>query len=325
MPRKNEQKPKKENETLAAIEKIARDIGKSPYHPSSMHDLVSQNFKELEDMFTRQGILPGLPTGFKLLDDVSGGLQNSQLVVVAGRPGMGKTSFAHNVAAFLSAELKVPVLVFSLEMTRGEVVMRMVSSEAKVDSRRMRSGYLGEHDWPKLTVAAGRLAESPIYVIDQPAVSSLSQIEECSREMKKIAGIKLIIVDYLQLVRLDPRRETRDQEISEITRSLKALAMELGVPVVLLSQLNRKLGDRHGRRPRLDDLRDSGAIEEDADFIMFIYRDELYNTSDDNPEKGVAEFIVGKHKNGPTGVIKVAFLDKFTVFENLARIDGSKH
>ena len=208
-------------------------------------------------------------------------------------------------------------------MTRGEVTTRMMSGEAKVDSRRMRTGYLGETDWPKLTMAAGRLVESPLYIIDQPAVSRLSQIEECSRDMKKLAGIKLIIIDYLQLMRPETRRETRDQEISEITRSLKALAMELGVPVILLSQLNRKVGDRPNRRPRLDDLRDSGAIEEDADFILFIYRDEYYNTSDDNPEKGTAEFIIGKHRSGPTGMIKLAFLDKFTCFINIARPQSS--
>jgi replicative DNA helicase len=196
----------------------------------------------------------------------------------------------------------------------------MLSSEARVDSQRLRKGFLGETDWPKLTTAAGRLSEAPLFIDDTPAITVL-EMKAKSRRLKADSGLGLIILDYLQLMRSGSFKDSREQEISEISRSLKALAKELNVPIVALSQLNRKVEDRTNRRPQMADLRESGAIEQDADVIAFIYRDEVYNKSDDNPEKGLAEVIIGKQRNGPTGMAKLAFLEKYTCFENLARAE----
>ena len=198
--------------------------------------------------------------------------------------------------------------------------MRMLASVAKVDSQKIRKGFLGETDWPKLTMAAGSLSEAPIFIDDTPAITVL-EMKAKARRLKAEFGLGLVIVDYLQLMRSGGGRESREQEISEISRSLKALAKELSVPVIALSQLNRKVEDRTNRRPQMADLRESGAIEQDADVIAFIYRDEVYNKSEDNPEKGIAEVIIAKQRNGPTGTVKLAFLEKFTSFENLARTD----
>ena len=198
--------------------------------------------------------------------------------------------------------------------------MRMLSSEARVDSQRLRKGFLGETDWPKLTTAAGRLSEAPLFIDDTPAITVL-EMKAKSRRLKADSGLGLIILDYLQLMRSGSYKDSREQEISEISRSLKALAKELNVPIIALSQLNRKVEDRTNRRPQMADLRESGAIEQDADVIAFIYRDEVYNKSEDNPEKGLAEVIIGKQRNGPTGMAKLAFLEKYTCFENLARAE----
>jgi replicative DNA helicase len=203
-------------------------------------------------------------------------------------------------------------------MSKEQLAFRMLSSAAKVDSQRLRKGFLGETDWPKLTTAAGRLSEALIFIDDTPAISVL-EMKAKSRRLKAESGLGLIILDYLQLMRGGAYKDSREQEISEISRSLKALAKELSVPVIALSQLNRKVEDRTNRRPHMADLRESGAIEQDADVIAFIYRDEVYNKSEDNPEKGLAEIIIGKQRNGPTGMVKLAFLEKFTCFENLAR------
>ncbi|OPY84953.1 MAG: Replicative DNA helicase [Syntrophus sp. PtaU1.Bin208] len=217
-------------------------------------------------------------------------------------------------------EAAVPVAVFSLEMSKEQLALRMLASEAKVDSQRLRKGFLGETDWPKPATAAGRLADAPIFIDDTPAITVL-EMKAKSRRLKAESGLGLILLDYLQLMRSGNSRESREQEISEISRSLKALAKELAVPVVALSQLNRKVEDRSDRRPQMADLRESGAIEQDADVIAFIYRDEVYNKSEDNPEKGLAEIIIGKQRNGPTGTVKLAFMEKYTTFENLARPD----
>jgi replicative DNA helicase len=205
-------------------------------------------------------------------------------------------------------------------MSKEQLAMRMLSSEARVDSQRLRKGFLGETDWPKLTTAAGRLSEAPLFIDDTPAITVL-EMKAKSRRLKAESGLGLIILDYLQLMRSGSFKDSREQEISEISRSLKALAKELNVPIVALSQLNRKVEDRTNRRPQMADLRESGAIEQDADVIAFIYRDEVYNKSEDNPEKGLAEVIIGKQRNGPTGMAKLAFLEKYTCFENLARAE----
>jgi replicative DNA helicase len=237
---------------------------------------------------------------------------------------MGKTAFSLNIAQYAAIEKKIPSALFSLEMSKEQLVLRMLCSEAKVDAHKLRGGFLGETDWPKLTRAAGILSEAPIFIDDTPALSVLEMRAKARRLMAE-HELGLVIVDYLQLMRGRglsgrgrPSSETREQEISEITRSLKALAKELNIPVIALSQLNRKVEERTDKRPHLADLRESGAIEQDADLIAFIYRDEIYNRADDNPNKGIAEVIIGKQRNGPVGEIKLAFLDKYTTFENLA-------
>jgi replicative DNA helicase len=237
---------------------------------------------------------------------------------------MGKTAFCLNIAQYVAIEKHTPVAIFSLEMSKEQVVLRMLCSEARVDAHKVRSGYLGESDWPKLTRAAGTLSEAPIYIDDTAAIAVLEMRAKARRLMAE-CDLGLIIVDYLQLMRgrgISSRgragSDTREQEISDISRSLKALAKELHIPVVALSQLNRRVEERQNKRPQLADLRESGAIEQDADLIAFIYRDEIYNRDENNPNKGVAEIIIGKQRNGPVGDVKLAFLEKFATFDNLA-------
>ena len=300
------------------IFEISENKIRTSFYP--IKNIVRESFKAIEDLFTRKELITGVPTGFHKIDDMTSGLQNSDLIIIAGRPSMGKTAFALNIAQHAALETQTPVAIFSLEMSKEQLAFRMLSSEAKVDSGRIRKGYLGETDWPKLTTAAGRLSEASLYIDDTPAITVL-EMKAKSRRLKAESGLGLIIVDYIQLMRASTYQNSREQEISEISRSLKALAKELKVPVIALSQLNRKVEDRPNRRPQMADLRESGAIEQDADVIAFIYRDEVYNKSDDNPDKGVAEIIIGKQRNGPTGSVKLAFLDKFTTFENLAHTD----
>jgi replicative DNA helicase len=227
---------------------------------------------------------------------------------------MGKTAFCLNVAQYASMQKQLTVAVFSLEMAKEQLVMRMLCSEARIDAHRLRSGFLGQTDWPKLSTAAGRLADAAIYIDDTPALSSM-EMRAKTRRLKADKGLDLVIVDYLQLMSSRSRSDSREQEISEISRSLKALAKELGVPVVALSQLNRGVESRMDKRPILADLRESGAIEQDADVIIFIYRDEVYNK--ESMEKGIAEIIIGKQRNGPVGTRKLTWLDKYTRFEDL--------
>ncbi|HQP25376.1 MAG TPA: replicative DNA helicase [Smithellaceae bacterium] len=300
------------------IFEISENKIRTSFYP--IKNIVRESFKAIEDLFTRKELITGVPTGFHKIDDMTSGLQNSDLIIIAGRPSMGKTAFALNIAQHAALETQTPVAIFSLEMSKEQLAFRMLSSEAKVDSGRIRKGYLGETDWPKLTTAAGRLSEASLYIDDTPAITVL-EMKAKSRRLKAESGLGLIIVDYIQLMRASTYQNSREQEISEISRSLKALAKELKVPVIALSQLNRKVEDRPNRRPQMADLRESGAIEQDADVIAFIYRDEVYNKSDDNPDKGIAEIIIGKQRNGPTGSVKLAFLDKFTTFENLAHTD----
>jgi replicative DNA helicase len=286
----------------------------------SIKDIVKDSFKTIEKLYERKELVTGVPTGFQKIDELTSGLQKSDLIIIAGRPSMGKTAFALNIARYAALEENVAVAIFSLEMAKEQLAIRMLASEAKVDSQRIRRGFLGETDWPKLTTAAGRLSESPIYIDDTPAIMVL-EMKAKARRLKAEAGLGLIILDYLQLMRSGGSKDSREQEISEISRSLKALAKELSVPVVALSQLNRKVEDRINKRPQMADLRESGAIEQDADLIAFIYRDEVYNKVEEGSEKGMAEIIIGKQRNGPTGIVKLAFLEKYTCFENLARSD----
>ena len=286
-----------------------------------IRDIVKDSFKSIEDLFSRQQLITGVPTGFEKIDDLTAGLQKSELIIIAGRPSMGKTAFALNIALHAAMEDQIPAAIFSLEMYKEQLAFRLLSSEAKVDSQRLRKGFLGETDWPKLTMAAGRLSEAPLFIDDTPAITVL-EMKAKSRRLKADSGLGLIVVDYIHLMRSGNYRDSREQEISEISRSLKALAKELRVPVVALSQLNRKVEDRTNRRSQMADLRESGAIEQDADVIAFIYRDEVYNKSDDNIDKGTAEIIIAKQRNGPTDTVKLAFIDKYTSFENLSRVEA---
>ena len=310
------------DEVLDKAEHSIFEISENKVRPSfyPIRDIVKDSFRAIEDLYTRKELITGVPTGFEKIDDLTSGLQKSDLIIIAGRPSMGKTSLALNIAQFAALEGQTPVAIFSLEMSKEQLAFRLLASEAKVDSQRLRKGFLGETDWPKLTTAAGRLSEAPLYIDDTPAITVL-EMKAKSRRLKADAGLGLIVVDYIQLMRAGGYRDNREQEISEISRSLKALAKELKVPVIALSQLNRKVEDRPNRRPQMADLRESGAIEQDADVIAFIYRDEVYNRSEDNTEKGLAEIIIAKQRNGPTGIVKLAFLEKFTSFENLANAE----
>jgi len=279
--------------------------------------IIETNIDQLEERQGNRALVTGITTGFAKLDNLTSGLQNSDLIILAARPAMGKTAFALNLARNAAIEGGVPVAVFSLEMAKEQLSMRMLCAEARVDSSRIRSGFLNQDDWNRITDAAGRLTDAPIYIDDAPDISTTS-IRTKSMRMKLDKGLGMIIIDYLQLMRGSINTERRDLEISEISRSLKILAKELNIPVIALSQLNRKLEERSDKRPQLSDLRESGALEQDADLVAFIYRDEVYNRDENNPNRGTAEIILAKQRNGPTGVAPLAFLAAYTRFENLA-------
>ena len=302
------------DEAEHAIFEISENKIKPSFSP--LRDLIKDSFRTIERLYEKKELITGVPTGFEKLDEMTSGLQKSDLVIIAGRPSMGKTAFALNIAQRAAVDAGIPVAIFSLEMSKEQLAFRMLSSEAMVDSQRLRRGYPGETDWPKLTTAAGRLAEAPIYIDDTAAISVL-EMKAKARRLKAESGLGLLIVDYLQLMRAGGARDSREQEISEISRSLKALAKELNIPVVALSQLNRQVEQRTNRRPQMADLRESGAIEQDADVIMFLYRDEVYNRTEENT--GLAEVNIGKQRNGPTGTVKLVFLEKYTRFENPSR------
>jgi replicative DNA helicase len=307
------------DEFLDAAEKVIFDIAEKKIKSAfvSVGDMIKDTLKAVERLYERKELVTGVPTGFKDLDKLTAGLQPSELIIVAGRPSMGKTAFALNIASHAALNAGIGVAVFSLEMAREQLVLRMLCSEARVDNSKVRAGYLGERDFPKLANAAGRLHEALIYIDDTPAISVLelrAKTRRLIRDRDKKVG--LVVVDYLQLMRGMGAASNREQEISEISRSLKALAKELRVPVIALSQLNRRVEDRGDRRPMMADLRESGAIEQDADVIAFIYRDEVYNSK--SSDKGVAEIIVAKQRNGPIGTVNLAFLNEYTRFEDLA-------
>ncbi|HQB29443.1 MAG TPA: replicative DNA helicase [Syntrophales bacterium] len=305
------------DEAEYAIFQISENKIRQSFSP--IREIIKDSFRTIERLFEKKSLITGVSTGFEELDRMTSGFQRSDLIIIAGRPSMGKTAFALNIAQHASIEMDVPVAVFSLEMSKEQLAMRMLSSEARVDAQRLRKGFLGETDWPRLTTAAGALSEAKLFIDDTAAITVL-EMKAKARRLKAERGLGLVVLDYLQLMRGRDQSPSREQEISEISRSLKALAKELSVPVVALSQLNRQVEARSDRRPQMADLRESGAIEQDADVILFIYRDEVYNRSEDNPEKGIAEIIIGKQRNGPTGKIKLAFLKEFTRFENLAQI-----
>ncbi|MDF1577339.1 MAG: replicative DNA helicase [Desulfurivibrionaceae bacterium] len=306
------------DETEQTIFEISSAKSSQSYYPIS--SVINDSFKMIEKLSERREMITGVPSGFIDFDKMTAGLQPSDLIILAGRPSMGKTALAMNIVQNSAMLNKVPVGVFSLEMSKEQLGMRMLCSISRVDSQRLRTGRVRDNDWPNLARAHGMLSESPIFIDDTPAISIL-EIRAKSRRLKTEHDIGLIVVDYLQLMRGRDSAERREQEISEISRSLKAMAKELHVPVIALSQLNRGLESRPNKRPQLSDLRESGAIEQDADLICFIYRDEVYNKAEDNPNKGIAELIVGKQRNGPTGTVHLTFIDSITTFENLARHD----
>ncbi|PID39360.1 MAG: replicative DNA helicase [Proteobacteria bacterium] len=299
----------------SAIFELSEGKTKQAFFPISK--IIESNIDALEERQGNRSLVSGVTTGFTRLDALTSGFQNSDLIILAARPAMGKTAFALNIARNAAIEGDVPVALFSLEMSKEQLSMRMLCAEARVDLSRIRGGFLNQEDWSRITDAAGRLSEAPIFIDDSTDISSTS-IRTKSMRMKMDKGLGLIIIDYLQLMRGNTNTERRDLEISDISRSLKLLAKELNLPVIALSQLNRKLEERSDKRPQLSDLRESGALEQDADLVAFIYRDEVYNRDENNPNKGTAEIILAKQRNGPTGIASLAFLKSYTRFENLA-------
>jgi replicative DNA helicase len=278
--------------------------------------ILNDTFKHIETLYERKEHITGLATGLVRLDEMTAGLQASDLILIAGRPSMGKTAFALSIAQHIGIALRGRVLILSLEMSAQQLVQRMLSSEGKVNSLAVRTGRLQMSDWNRLTAAAGRLSEAPIFIDDSPGLSVL-EVRAKARRLKAEHGLDLIIIDYLQLMRGRTTTESRQQEISEISRSLKALAKELHVPVIALSQLSRAIETRGDNTPRLSDLRESGALEQDADVILFLHRP----SRDGDELRRTAEVHIGKQRNGPTGKVEVAFLSDYARFENLADAD----
>ena len=284
----------------------------------AMKDIIKSSIEMIDNLYQRKGMITGVPTGFVDLDRQLAGLQPADLIIVAGRPSMGKSSFAFCVAEHVALVGKVGVAIFSLEMTKENLVQRMLCSHARINAHNVRSGMLSSSDWPNLTKAAGKLSETPIFIEDSPGMSIL-ELRARARRLKKRHDIGLIILDYLQLMEESSRAENRQQEIALISRSLKALAREINTPVIAISQLSRAPERRESFRPRLSDLRESGAIEQDADVVLMLFREEHYPELAKEDNKGIAEVIIAKQRNGPTGVVKLAFMNEFTRFENLTQ------
>ncbi len=281
--------------------------------------VIEDGIATVQSRYENKGAVTGITTGYRELDRLTSGLQPSELVIIAGRPSMGKTAFALNLAQSAALKAGAPVAFFSLEMSSEQLGLRLLSSQAKVEGEKLRSGFLSPREWKELIKAADTLSKAPIS-IDDTAALSVIEMRAKARRLKAEKKCDLVVVDYLQLMRGSGRTDSREQEISEISRSLKGLAKELKVPVIALSQLNRKVEDRPNKRPQLADLRESGAIEQDADLIMFVYRDRVYNP--ESPAENTAEVIIGKQRNGPLGKVELTFLDRFTSFEELVKPAG---
>lgn len=312
-----------DEDVAALLDRAERAIleisqGKATSGFVDLQSVLKDSFRQLETLSARKDPITGLPTGFSDLDRQTAGLQPSDLIVIAGRPSMGKTTLALNIAAHAGMRTGKPIAVFSLEMSKEQMALRMLCAEARVDSAKLRTGFLAGNDWGLLTTAAGDLSgQANIYIDDTPMQTALDIRAKARRLRSEQGDLGLVIIDYLQLMQGRSRAENRQQEISDITRALKALARELHVPVVALSQLSRAVEQRRPPKPQLSDLRESGAIEQDADVVALLYRDEVYN--EDSDERGVAEVNVAKHRNGPTGTLRLAFRGEFTRFDNLAR------
>jgi len=307
-------------EIVDKAEKLIFEIAELKQKTKSelIKDLVRQGIEKLDLLYKRKEHITGLATGFKEFDKMTSGLQNSDLIILAGRPSMGKSGLAVSIAENAAVENKKAVAIFSLEMSKEQLVQRMLCSQARVDAHKVRSGFLSPSDWPKLTAAAGKLSESRIIIDDTPAISAL-ELRAKARRLKTNFDIDLIVLDYLQLMRGNVKSDNRQQEISEISRSIKALARELNVPIIALSQLSRAVESRQDHRPQLSDLRESGAIEQDADVVVLLIREEYYEPTEEN--KGIADLIIAKQRNGPVGTIKLSFIKEYVRFENLAYVD----
>lgn len=309
------------NELLADAESKISEIAIRSTERKYLHikDILAYNFKRLEKISESPDNITGIATGFIDLDKITSGFQLSDLIIIAARPSMGKTALALNMATNISknSEEKGAILIFSMEMSKEQLALRMLTSESRVDSKKMRTGNLEQDDWDKLAMATDTLSVAPIYINDSNNVTPFELTAICKQLDKEFDnGVSLVIVDYLQLMQGNRPNMPREQEISEISRSLKGIAKELNIPVIALSQLNRALETRSDKHPQLSDLRESGAIEQDADLILFIYRDEIYNK--ESPDRGIAEIVVAKHRNGPTGLVRLQFTGKHTRFANLS-------
>ncbi len=316
------------DEFLDEAEKTIFEIAEKKIKPSffAIKDVIKDSFEMVERLYDRKEMITGVPTGFTQLDEYTAGLQPSDLIIVAGRPSMGKTAFCLNIATHAAIEKKLPIALFSLEMAKEQLVIRMLASEARIDAKQLRTGHLQQSDWNKLTAAAGELSEAPIFIDDSSALNVLELRAKARRLKREHGTLGLIIIDYLQLMRGHGNTESRQQEISDISRSLKGLAKEIACPVIALSQLNRAVETRPGGggRPLLADLRESGAIEQDADVILFIFREEFYKRCECPPDgqcmcgrRGKATINIGKQRNGPAGVdVDLTFISKYARFEN---------
>jgi len=308
------------DEVVDSAERFIFEVSDRKSHGTYLHlkEIIKDSIETIDRLYQKKAHVTGIPTGFIDFDTKTSGLQPSDLIVIAGRPSMGKSALALGVAEYAGVVERIPLAVFSLEMSKEQLVQRMLCSHAKVDAHKVRTGYLATSDWPRLTAAAGKLSEAPIFIDDSPAISVM-ELRAKARRLKAHHDIQLLILDYLQLMRGSVGIENRQQEISEISRSLKALARELNIPVVAISQLSRAVEARQDHRPQLSDLRESGAIEQDADVVVLILREEYYNPTADN--QGIAEVMIAKQRNGPVGSLRLAFIKEYTRFENIARIE----
>jgi replicative DNA helicase len=313
------ERPGETTELVDRAEQILFDLSqeKATSEFSHIEALLKESFERITQLYESGADVTGVPSGFRDLDRVTSGFQEGNLIIMAARPSMGKSALGLGVALNLAVRRNVPVALFTLEMSKAEVTQRLMCSEAKVESQRLRTGKLSADDWPRLTTACDKLAKAPIYVDDTGSITMMEIRSKARRLKSKHQDLGLIIVDYLQLMTSGTTAENRVQEVSQISRSLKVLARDLDVPIIALSQLSRAVEQRHDKRPILSDLRESGSIEQDADIVMFIYRDEYYN-GEESEQQGLAEVIVAKHRNGPTDTVKLSFLKRYAKFSDLA-------
>ncbi len=282
----------------------------------SLRNILIETFERIEQLYESKGGVTGLPTGFSDLDRMTAGLQPSDLIILAARPSMGKTTFALNIGRYAAVNLKIPVILFSLEMSKEQLALKLLCSEAGVDNQRIRTGTLMDNDWPRLSHALGSLSEAVMFIDDTPGISALD-IRAKARRIKSEHGLGLIVIDYLQLMQSRNRSENRQQEVSDISRALKALAREVNVPVIALSQLSRAVEQRTDKKPNLSDLRESGSLEQDADLVAFLYREDYYNPETD--KKGITELLIAKQRNGPVGTVELLFQKEFSKFVGLEK------